>query len=828
MHRYPLSLLLCGLVFGCGDDEAKPSVTDTTDTTDTSDVGDTRPDVELPTGCYLPSTPTATMDCDLMCEKVVACGVTEADCLEDCLAYTYLLAPEAGPKVEECFVDLPCNQHPAAFGAIGCVALLAEDTSYTPPAGNAAACSALEAKAQSCGVAEEVKTQVAFLCEHAGHALSVDLMGRANVCAAESCEGFVACLSGSSCFWDGLRPDEEIPVEVDACLNSRDANAIGTSDVIGSALTCVDGCLDGTFTCAQSCLVDTAGLTGSCSTCYAVLGRCVRTECDGRCADPMSEGCQTCLADRGCAGAFRTCAGRPIPGGPDDQVDCTAGEQTEIRGEPMIENIAKCVRQCQDGATCNDECMGALLFVEGRCTGCAGDLATCAGQTCGDACDDPDDEIGCYACLSQGTCLEGFALCSAVVVPHPPGAACLGAADRAAVESGAAWAQAGACLASCEGAACGGCVSADVDVSASCQGCFSTFVGCTSGCKSACSSATSPECAGCIADTSCLAGFEGCAGLAPFTPPALGDDTCDAAVDCALACSGVNSATCVEACVQGAQPSLIALSREVAACVRTTCQGRDVSCLATECLGAYQQCYAVTPSLSCVGLDTCLSACATAGCQLECFVQSQDALAVNALLDRNACVGRFCGSEPTPGCATLVVNDLAFCAIDALECEDPEFSPPTLECREAATCVSYCPDEACTDTCPIATLPAPARAALGGFIDCVVDECSGDLDRRCIVEQCWSAFNGCYGEPGFGLTCAQVLECQNQCAGISCADGCLGTAADASTAGAFLTYVACIQTECTGPDGQLLVGCPEQAVAQGSACHGAYLGCFVP
>lgn len=837
MHRHPVnrlranaragaSVCLVGLLVACGGDDG-PGSSDT-DTRDTS--GDTANDieVELPTGCYLPSAPTAAMDCALMCEKVAACGVEEADCLSDCVAYTYLLAPEAGPKVEECFVDLPCNQSPAAFGAIGCVALLAEDASYTPPAGNAAACSALIARAESCNLAEESRDQIGNLCERAGHAISVDLMGRANACASESCEGFLACLGGSSCFWDGLLPDEEIPVEVNACLNSRDTNAIGTQDVLGASLTCVDGCLDGTFSCAQNCLVDDAGLTGPCSTCYAVLGRCVRTECDGQCADPMSAGCQTCLKDRGCATAFSTCAGRPIPGGPDDQVDCTAAEQSEIRGEPMVENVAKCVLQCQDGATCNEDCMEALLFVDERCFDCAGELATCAGRTCGAACDDPDDEIGCFACLAQGTCLDAFAVCSAVVVPPPAGAACLLAEDRAAVESGAAWQGAGGCLASCEGAACAGCVSNALDVSAGCEGCFATLVGCAAGCKAVCANPTSPECAACIGATECTAAFVGCAGLAPFTPPAFGDDTCAEAVDCAVSCAGLDAATCAEACVQKAVPSLIPLAREVTACLRTTCLGRDASCVATECLGAYQACFAVTPDLTCSELDTCLGACASATCQAGCFVKSETALEANRLLDRNDCIERFCGSEVTPGCASLVVNDLAFCAIEALACEDPTFVPPALGCREVATCVTSCPDQSCADQCPLEALTAPAAAALTSYFDCVIEECAATPSRECTIARCWSTFSGCYGEPGFGLSCAQIIECQSGCAGLSCDDGCLGSAADPATASALLSYGGCIQAECTGPDGQILSGCPEAVVAEGGACHGAFLDCFFP
>ena len=822
----PVALLLAmTIAVACGGDDG-PSSTDA-DTRDTS--GDTADiDVELPTGCYLPSAPTAAMDCALMCEKVAACGVEEDDCLSDCVAYTYLLAPEAGPKVEACFVDLPCNQSPAAFGAIGCVGLLSEDSDYTPPAGNAAACSALIAKAESCNLNAEQKDQIGFLCERAGHAISVELMGRANGCATESCEGFVACLGGSSCFWDGLLPDEEIPVEVDACKNSRDTNAIGTRDVLGGALTCVDGCLDGTFSCAQSCLVDDVGLTGPCSTCYAVLGRCVRTECDGQCSDPMSAGCQTCLKDRGCAAAFQTCAGRPIPGGPDDQVECTAAEQGEIRGEPMIENVAKCVLQCQDGATCNEDCMEALLFVDERCFGCAGELATCAGASCGAACDDPDDEVGCYACLAQGTCLDGFAVCSSVVVPPPEGAACLGAGDRTAVESGAAWNVAATCLSSCSGASCASCVSDALDGTAGCEGCFTTLLSCTSGCVSSCTNPTSPECAACIGATDCTASFVGCAGLAPYTPPPLGDDTCDEAVTCALACSGIDSATCVEACIQAAQPALIPLSREVTTCVRTTCQGRDASCIATECLAPYQQCFAVTPSLDCSELDTCLGACASAGCQAECFVKAEDTLAANRLLDRNDCIERFCGSEATPDCVSLVVNDLAFCAIEALACEDPTFVPPALGCREVAACVTSCPDQSCADQCPIEALPTTEEAALEAYLDCVVDQCAATPSRECTVARCWSTFNGCYGEPGFGLSCGQIIECQNGCAGLSCDDGCLGSAADPATASAMLSYAGCIRNECTGPDGQILSGCPEAVIAEGGACHGAFLDCFFP
>jgi len=365
-------LLACG-----GDDPPGPGPDRDTSTEDVP------VEVTLPTDCYLPEAPTAELDCAFMCEKVSACGLDEASCLSDCAAFAFMLSPEAGAGVERCFIDLPCNDHPAFFGAIGCVANLKEDPDFSAPAVNTAMCDEVTARAASCGLSAELGDAMESLCDLAGHALAPELVTRARECASASCETFSECLASSSCFWDGIVPvDDAIPDERDACLNSRDDNAIGTSDAIGEALACVDGCPSGSFWCAQGCVTDTSGMTGPCSTCFTLLGRCMRASCEGPCTEPQSAACHACQTEAGCADDFRVCAGRSILGGPDDAIDCNAQEQAEIRDEAMVENATKCVFQCSDGPTCNAECMEALVMVGSCCLGCAGVFATCAGREC--------------------------------------------------------------------------------------------------------------------------------------------------------------------------------------------------------------------------------------------------------------------------------------------------------------------------------------------------------------------------------------------------------------------------------------------------------------
>ncbi|MCC6621497.1 MAG: hypothetical protein IT385_09610 [Deltaproteobacteria bacterium] len=818
-----MSLAACGDSGGSGGD--------TTTTTDTSG-GDGSGDVEvtLPTGCYLPAAPTTTMDCALMCEKVDACGIAEDDCLASCLEYTYLLAPEAGPRVEECFVESPCNSHPAAIGALGCIATLKDDDAYTPPAGNLAACDAIQAKAESCNLATSVKDQITFLCDVAEHGLSADIMGRAGACATEACDTFVACLDDSSCAWDGLLEDDDIPDERDACANDRDRNAIGTEPIVSEALTCIDGCADGTFACARDCLVDGSQLTGPCSTCFTVLGRCMRGACDAACAaDPSAAGCYACLEAEGCDDAFAVCAGIPVPGSPDDQLDCDADDRAELAREDMIENLTKCVDQCSDGATCLGECTEALITVSPRCTDCAGELAVCAAGACKDACDTLGDELGCYRCVAATSCLSDFEACSDFPIGAPEGGACLGPGDVTAAEDGGAWAATAACVGSCAGGAegcMGECVARDAGTSETCDPCYTTFGTCVSAaCATPCTAdAESPECAACIAGTTCTAGFESCAGLPPYDPPEPGTATCDATLDCALACTGAGAAACVEACIQGAVPAGIPLARRVTTCLRETCAGKDASCLALECLADYQQCTGVTPEHTCVELGECLGACATPECQGSCFVRAETAGDAERLVAMNACIARFCEAGDQ-GCLDLVLTDLALCAGPLALCQDPSAELPAPGCREIASCVSVCPTVECADACVPPDLASGITAQLSAYFTCLQTECP-EGGRACVIDHCWGELNVCYGEPGFGLTCAQVDACKAECTSYSCSEACLGTAADEATALAYQSLTDCIIDACLGVDGTIDPQCQLAVINEGGGCHSLAVACF--
>ncbi|MFO0750476.1 MAG: hypothetical protein U1F43_33130, partial [Myxococcota bacterium] len=620
----------------------------------------------------------------------------------------------------------------------------------------------------------------------------------------------------------------------DECSDETSAIVSGGAYLL--SLSCGQSCADKASDCAQGCMVDGTDLSAACSDCFGALGVCAHDHCASPCATGTDAGCYACLTSAGCEAPFVECAGLPVPGSPADTT-CTAADRTAIAASGDItESVGQCVDQCQDGRSCADDCMTVVLDASDRCGAtCGGALAVCAATSCHAQCDGTATLGACYACLDASACDDAFTTCSGGVAIEPPaGAVCLGVGDQTQADDGTAWDATATCAAGCVGKAASciaDCVAA-TQLSDACQPCYAALGTCENDkCASACAGDhAGPECAACLDGQGCVAAFQTCGGRAPYPPVTLGTDTCGAALDCAVACAGSGPATdaCVEACVVAAEPGLIPLARRTVECVRDTCKGHDVSCVAVSCLGDYQTCRAITPELGCQAIDGCLAACGDdAGCQLGCFTKAQGADAVSDFLAIDECAKRFCDPADLDTfipCRSRALAEPAECQNVVHQCADPDFVPEPLACYLLATCINNCPDQPCRDAC-VAQSSEVAVEDANTFFACVSEQCPSG-EPLCVYDKCFGEYHHCYGQEGIAFSCGQIFQCQalDVCDTQSCQESCIGSAADSASAVAFQTVYACFIDQCLGPNG-FVPGCIDQVQQPGGACETAVNNC---
>ncbi|MFO0746195.1 MAG: hypothetical protein U1F43_11045 [Myxococcota bacterium] len=353
------ALAACG-DSGKGGDATKAPDGDAT-TGDAGDGGDTGDAIVLPTDCYLPAAPLATMDCDLMCRKVAACGAAEADCLTECAELTYLLNPDAAARVESCFVDLPCNGGPAVFGAVGCIARLADDATYHAPSADSEGCAALETKVESCALAEEVSDAVKFQCDKYATGPRPHGIRRA-ACADRPCDEVATCIAASSCAW------KDLPTGSTTNLPGHDECSDETSAIVsGGAVSAVavvrpELCRQGQH--QRRAAWSTAPISRPPARTASARSASARTTTSSPCATGTDAGCYA-PDQRRLRGAVRRGAGLPIPGSPADTT-CTAADRTAIAASGDItESVGQCVDQ-QTRRSCADDRMTVVLDASDR------------------------------------------------------------------------------------------------------------------------------------------------------------------------------------------------------------------------------------------------------------------------------------------------------------------------------------------------------------------------------------------------------------------------------------------------------------------------------
>jgi hypothetical protein len=134
------------------------------------------------------------------------------------------------------------------------------------------------------------------------------------------------------------------------------------------------------------------------------------------------------------------------------------------------------------------------------------------------------------------------------------------------------------------------------------------------------------------------------------------------------------------------------------------------ACTEAKC-PAYAACLG---SSSCLALGTCLSTCATPGCQAGCYDQYADAY--DLYFQVVSCSYQSCSSE----CESAACTD----------CERVACSPEKSACVSDASCLrhwyclSLCQDDACDTECHGYVTGTDAPAELDAYMTCSVTQCA--------------------------------------------------------------------------------------------------------
>jgi hypothetical protein len=97
-----------------------------------------------------------------------------------------------------------------------------------------------------------------------------------------------------------------------ACQNPDDCPAVESGEARMKAQTCGLQCLadEDPGMCSVACIVEDAGISADCATCYAASVGCAAENCLAQCgADPASDACNECQVEAGCRSDFNECSG---------------------------------------------------------------------------------------------------------------------------------------------------------------------------------------------------------------------------------------------------------------------------------------------------------------------------------------------------------------------------------------------------------------------------------------------------------------------------------------------------------------------------------------
>merc|ERR1712137_921519 len=136
----------------------------------------------------------------------------------------------------------------------------------------------------------------------------------------------------------------------------------------------------------QSCMVEVAGISQTCSACYAQEFHCTIEECDEPCtADATGSACLAC-SNKYCTADFERCSGveAPVSGfGPtDSDGKCLNPDDSTIchDSERMIGITTDCGKKCRGDRACTTECVEKAADISDTCADCYGQDAACVRQ----------------------------------------------------------------------------------------------------------------------------------------------------------------------------------------------------------------------------------------------------------------------------------------------------------------------------------------------------------------------------------------------------------------------------------------------------------------
>lgn len=93
-----------------------------------------------------------------------------------------------------------------------------------------------------------------------------------------------------------------------ACTNAADTAALDAVDEAMIAEDCGRTCFGGSR-CVRDCMVDMAGVSLECATCFGETAQCTARNCALRCSGGDTPECTMCRMEAGCISAFESCSG---------------------------------------------------------------------------------------------------------------------------------------------------------------------------------------------------------------------------------------------------------------------------------------------------------------------------------------------------------------------------------------------------------------------------------------------------------------------------------------------------------------------------------------
>ncbi len=160
-------------------------------------------------GCWAPDDQTVHLDCDAVCEAVVSCDAEEAhvekavsSCVGVCQISGRYLTPGAGPKIEQCILELGCDYDGGGAAWEQCSAILLEEGTIQASSFGLATCDAVTAAASDCGYEA---ADLSGTCGHMAATFSVASMNVVSAGVEGDCADLGARLAESNCMLLGYK-----------------------------------------------------------------------------------------------------------------------------------------------------------------------------------------------------------------------------------------------------------------------------------------------------------------------------------------------------------------------------------------------------------------------------------------------------------------------------------------------------------------------------------------------------------------------------------------------------------------------------------------------